>query len=468
MGSSHESPRISTGMFRALGITSDISILLQLQTVNLEVHNWDKILNDLQSVWKNQNYLYMLIKEDEQQIYAFYIGKSTQKKFRRLIDHFEGLKKAEQAYENDQLDMAFFHHRMYHQLFTTKSSIPLRLDIIEWKENKTMLGIFPFPIECNVSNAEALLISHLSSHFPEANINHDFITRLRWNHLNLSNLQISSNVQVIIEGNSPVQLWNNWCDQWFLQPKLLISTKSKKANNFLESSIEHIPLFSTISLEDGKQEVQTHLSKNGTLLFIRSPSMEKQVINAVKIVKDSYDYYVKNQASIHKPFFSDGLVYMVYLLRDDAKKIGLPLEIEQQTEIIPIYIGQTQAVGRSSGGFSKNLKGVAKGKNKQYFARWGNDRARHIGGLSLRFYDLPNNYKSTNYEQWVETIFDNLCRVQKRPILKCPVYFQMKPTYPYNVVFGGKLGLFTPELETILIALGRQLFPEILINKAKR
>ena len=65
-------------------------------------------------------------------------------------------------------------------------------------------------------------------------------------------------------------------------------------------------------------------------------------------------------------------------------------------------------------------------------------------------------------------MFDAEKRKKGIPVLKVPIYFMMKPWFPYNISFCKKIGLFTPELETLLIALTRDLFPSVLGKKQER
>ena len=200
--------------------------------------------------------------------------------------------------------------------------------------------------------------------------------------------------------------------------------------------------------------------------------MIQRIIDSVKIVKKSYDYFSQlNTKDVFPnsdiPLFTDGLIYSIYALKSDIQKLSKFLDVQFKSNYIPIYIGKTETLGRN-GGYSDNLKNVDSGKNYQYFARWGNDAARHFGGLSLRFFRVPNAYPSTDYEAWISLIFDPEERDNEIPKLRLPVYFQMKPWFPFNISFSNKSGIYTPEMETILIALCRNLFPNILVNKHNR
>jgi hypothetical protein len=161
----------------------------------------------------------------------------------------------------------------------------------------------------------------------------------------------------------------------------------------------------------------------------------------------------------------DGLLYMVYKstqdLDDDIKVKDVP------PGIVPIYIGKTETLGRN-GTFSANLKGVANGKNMQYLARWGTDKARHIGGLSAAFFREENPYPSTDYENWIKWMFEVNARSGGKAILKSPVYFTVRPWNPNLSELQGITRLSTPAVEAIMIGIARAVFSLVMTVKQGR
>ena len=173
-----------------IGLHTDLSLTLQTSTVDFDLPEWKKKLKELKTLWRSRRYLYLFIKADEQHIYSFYLGKSTTPNIKRLFNHMKGLQQAHQEIRLHSVDSALFYHRVYDQFFRDPTNIPLRLELFKWGSSRMLKNIFPFPIESNLSNAEALIIAYLASSFPQANINHDFITRTRWNHLNLEEMVV--------------------------------------------------------------------------------------------------------------------------------------------------------------------------------------------------------------------------------------------------------------------------------------
>ena len=63
-------------------------------------------------------------------------------------------------------------------------------------------------------------------------------------------------------------------------------------------------------------------------------------------------------------------------------------------------------------------------------------------------------------------MFDEEARQKKKvPTLKLPVYFQMKPWNPERMAVQKLSNVPTPLMESLLIVIGRELFPNILTNK---
>lgn len=449
-------------IFGQFSLIPDYILLLQQNSDKFEYNNWIKKIKSIPKENFSKKYIYSFIKIGDEQISAIYIGISKVIKKKRLLNHVEGLHDYEINKSN--IDKSLY-PRFYHKMFEIDKKLPIYLVIFNWDESRIIEKIFPFNIEVNYANAEALLISTFSYEYRDAIINHDYVSRTKWASKKLSLDNINQNILKHITGGSALDLWENFCEVWFLNENLTLE------NNESNINLHHIPLFK----KDENNIVSIYKrGSNNIKIFKKSQRMTKNIENACKIIKNSYDYYSNENISLNKkinernpPLFTDGLNYMVYTLKSELDDIQEFQEMEFQSEYIPIYIGKTETLGRN-GGYSANLKGVHKGKNPSYFARWGHDDARHMGGLSLRFFNIPNTYPSTDYEKWIKIIFNDKARNERIPKLKFPVFFKMKPWFPYNISFNNKIGIFTPELESYLIALCRTLFPNFLSNKQNR
>ena len=446
-------------IFDRFSLKPDFEIRLQKDSEIFEYNNWRMTFQAIPQNLMGSKFIYIILKLKKNSIISMYIGKSAAKNVKRLMQHADGLKGIQER--KTELSGTFY-ERFYHRFFTTENDCPIFLLIFKWNNTKVIKNVLPFDLEVNLENAEALLISTFSSLLKEVLINHEFITRTKWAAKDVSLEDINKTLYVNINGADIPSLWNEWCEKWFLSSGLLPNKK-------IDKEYTHVPLFET---EKTNTTVNTFNTTSGKTILKKHPQMIQRITNSVKIVKQSYDYCSQLKSNVKHitpdtPLFTDGLIYCIYALKSDIQKLPEFSNIQFKSNFIPIYIGKTETLGRN-GGYSANLKGVDSGKNHQYFARWGNDRARHIGGLSLRFFRIPNAYPSTNYEAWISIIFDSKERDKSIPKLKIPVYFQMKPWFPFNISFSKKIGLFTPELETILIALCRNLFPIILINKHNR
>ena len=446
-------------IFDRFALKPDFNIKLQNDTKKFEYNNWMRIIESIPQTLIRNKFIYTILKFKDNSINCMYIGKSAGKKSNRLISHTNGLKGIQ---EQKEKTLGTFYERFYNRFFDIEKQSPAYLLIFKWNKSKVIRNVLPFELDVNLDNAEAVLISTFSSSQGNILINHEFITRTKWAAKNISLKEFNRNCYININGTDSNSLWNDWCEKWFFSDVLVPNTK-------VEKEYLHLPLFET---DDSNTLVNTFNTKSGKRILKKHPQMIQRITNSVQIVKQSYDHYSQfkqniNQITSDSPLFTDGLIYCIYTLKSDIQNLPEFSDIQFKSNFIPIYIGKTETLGRN-GGYSANLKGVASGGNPSYFARLGNDDARHLGGLSLRFFRIPNAYPSTNYESWISIIFDPKERDNSIPKLRLPVYFQMKPWFPFNISFAKKDGLFTPELETFLIALCRNLFPRILVNKHNR
>ena len=388
--------------------------MLQGNTISFKPELWERAIEAIKSEFSKDNYIYVILKGNNLPIKALYIGKSKAKELNRLKQHYEGL---------SQLTDEFY-ARMSQLFFDSDKDLPLVLVLFKWNRDRVVKNILPFDLKANISNAEAMLISYFALLYPKAILNHNYVSRQKWRNLrlytNLLNSQITPSKLTILHeviGTDLISLWNDWC-KWFL-------TEANALNPNLSENQNLIPL---LECDHSSKEIVIE-DIHGAKILKRNPLMIQQVISAVKEVEKSYVYYaqsdqkqLKDRNNEKAPFFIDGLIYMAYVLRSDIKSLPEFAQSSFSADYIPIYIGKTETLGRN-GGFSENLKSVSLGKNMQYFARWGHDKARHIGGLSYCFFKRENPYKSTDYESWIKIMFDEKGREICVPILK--IYFPL-------------------------------------------
>jgi hypothetical protein len=139
------------------------------------------------------------------------------------------------------------------------------------------------------------------------------------------------------------------------------------------------------------------------------------------------------------------------------------MAIEDQSGIIPLYIGKAEKFGKQNGNMSANIKGVDRDKSK--FARWGDNYAYHIGDLSAAVL-LGHDPKhiERKYQMWAAALFNNY--PTDKPILRQQVYFWTK-AWSHHAL--GPWQDFGPTrltfLEYLLIGLTSSAFGETLLNR---
>lgn len=192
-----------------------------------------------------------------------------------------------------------------------------------------------------------------------------------------------------------------------------------------------VPLFQTDA--DLRVDVKNIGTANRRVLC-RSKAMEKLVIEQVALLLE--DARVKENRY-------DGLIYMMHYLDGEL--------------IIPLYIGKTETKGRKNP-LSANIKNIAKNKNK--FARWGDNRQYHIGDLS----DVVLGERTTpKYQNWASTLFET--SPSKSPVLNRQTYFWCMAWSHQNVgiweAFGETRLSF---LEYLMIGVASSAFGDLLLN----
>ena len=187
-------------------------------------------------------------------------------------------------------------------------------------------------------------------------------------------------------------------------------------------------------------KVKERNKKNSIPILARHPLMEDKIIEQVSLIEN--DHASNNN-------FYEGIIYMMFTLRNN--------------KVIPLYIGKTEVYGRKNKNFSNNLKKLK--TNKNFFARWGDNYAYHIGDLSavvLHGHEQEN--KTKKYTDWANKIFTDF--PTDNPKLKIPVKFWCKAWKTNDISIWEEFGNANLTfLEYLLIGVGSSLFPNDLLNK---
>jgi len=153
-----------------------------------------------------------------------------------------------------------------------------------------------------------------------------------------------------------------------------------------------------------------------------------------------------------KTFAYDGLIYMMLA--------------EEPEGVVPLYIGKAETIGKGDGNLSDNIKNV--GTSTWLFARWGDNRAYHIGDLSAAVLPVHNQKKVTDkYYDWASSLFEK--HPTDAPALKRKVFFWTKAWSSKSLgpwlEFGPTRLTF---LEYLLIGLASSAFGDVLLNREGR
>ena len=137
--------------------------------------------------------------------------------------------------------------------------------------------------------------------------------------------------------STTLSLWNRWCE----------------AQNILADSV---PLFDC----DDSSRVRTRLigSSNPRPVLCRHPEMDALMLRQAALLVDDW----KSKQNQY-----DGIIYMMFAPQTNG-------------EILPLYIGKAETLGKGDGNLSANLIRIEKDRSK--FARWGDNYQYHIGDLS--------------------------------------------------------------------------------------
>lgn len=293
--------------------------------------------------------------------------------------------------------------------------------------------------EISIENAEGILGGLAGEVFGNKCFNRDFITRSVWA-LEKPNLNFIENYSDLkqsdkldsINNLKLLDLWREWNNKYIKKRK--------------------IPLFEATSKWN---EIKIHELSGESIRVCRSFEMEELVSKEVEKVFNAFTNSPDN-------FDYDGLIYLVYTYgKYVEKKKDIDLIFDE--DIIPIYIGKTETIGRN-GTYSVNIKNVHKKQNKKKFARWGDGNDYHIGDLSNVL--LPNKLKpQKKYQKWAEFFFEPRNKQSLDPIkLRFPIFFWIKAWHKNDNGIIMNLPCSIPFLERQIITLTSMLYPNFILN----
>jgi hypothetical protein len=220
----------------------------------------------------------------------------------------------------------------------------------------------------------------------------------------------------------PIDIWNTFCARM----------------NITNSAV---PLFDA----DTDLNVSTHEvgKTRKRQLLRRSEKMERMVIEATTTLVLDWE---------QEDHQFDGLIYLMHYRNQDG-------------DIVPLYIGKTETIGKSNGNLSVNIKNLASDKGK--FARWGDGDQYHIGDLSSVVLTHPNKKLNPKYSDWANALFvENPDSGMIHPKLKRQVYFW---TIPWANSEAGPWEDFGPTnltfLEYLLIGVASSAYPNAVLNR---
>ena len=135
---------------------------------------------------------------------------------------------------------------------------------------------------------------------------------------------------------------------------------------------------------------------------------------------------------------------------------------DADNQIVPLYIGKAEAIGRGDGNLSANIANLHRDKSK--FARWGDNYAYHVGDLSAAI--LPGHQPqkiNPKYMEWGLRLF--VAAPTDRPKLKHDVYFWVKAWRKSDISIWHELSpTRLAFLEYLLIGVASTLFAKSLLN----
>ena len=197
---------------------------------------------------------------------------------------------------------------------------------------------------------------------------------------------------------------------------------------------------------------------NGVQLFSLSPNGYVEVMrygrNARPILKRSAEMQSLIQNTVAAIIAApqgqvDGLLYMMY-------------RIENNADVIPLYIGKAERRGRSGTKLSANLSSIETDNGK--FARWGYNYAYHMGDLSaVALLGHPAEKRLNKYERWAKCLFE--VAPSESPMPRFDVRFWCCSWGVTSTGIWPEIGTCPLAFsEYLVIGIAGLLFPEQLLN----
>ena len=149
----------------------------------------------------------------------------------------------------------------------------------------------------------------------------------------------------------------------------------------------------------------------------------------------------------------DGIIYMMFAPQTNG-------------EILPLYIGKAETLGKGDGNLSANLIRIEKDRSK--FARWGDNYQYHIGDLSAAaLVGHPVDKISPKYSRWAADLFDEI--PSENPRLREDVRFWVKAWRTTDIGIWSEMSpTRLTFLEYLLIGVASSIFGDRLLNAEGR
>ena len=216
------------------------------------------------------------------------------------------------------------------------------------------------------------------------------------------------------------EIWNKFC---------LVQQIAENGVSLFDTSYEKIVTTVSIGRSRPRQVLR------------RSAEMENLILAETDIL-------IKDWKSGRMEY--DGLIYLMYTIRE-------------QGNLIPLYIGKAETVGKNGGNLSANIANLHRDKSK--FARWGDGYAYHIGDLSAVVVPgHPREKVTSKYTAWASRLFEEFPKQHLK--LKIPVHFWAKAWRKSEVGIWHDFGpTRLTFLEYLMIGVASSAYPESLLNR---
>lgn len=170
------------------------------------------------------------------------------------------------------------------------------------------------------------------------------------------------------------------------------------------------------------------LSDDGSVQILRIGNQRIPVLRRSSAMEDMIGRSVaKILAS--SPETCEGLLYLMHRLDD-------------QGEVIPLYVGRAGRHGKNGTLVSANLKGIERTQHGEWtngrkFARWGYGYAYHLSDLSCAVLEGHSRRPTPKYQCWAQRLFEP---VQTLPHQRFEVRFWCTPWDHLRPTYGRSLG----------------------------